>query len=120
MLKEMPGSSGYIVGIQATDTVTDSDYINVLIPRLETVIKHNGKARFLFNFAEDFHGYEVAAMWDDAIFGIKHSNDFEKCAVVGGPKWVDWGTKLAALIMHGQVMTFSANKLDDAWTWIRS
>ncbi|NJL70471.1 MAG: STAS/SEC14 domain-containing protein [Candidatus Competibacteraceae bacterium] len=47
-------------------------------------------------------------------------NDFEKCAVVAGPNWVNWATKLAALIMTGEVKTFSSNALNDAWAWIKS
>ena len=120
MLKEMKGSEGPIVGMQATGKVTDDDYKTILIPRLEAVIAEHGKARFLFDFSEGFDGYEPKALWDDAAFGVKHRNDFDKCAIVGGPKWIEWGTKLAQVIMNGEVKTFPQKGIDDAWIWIKS
>ncbi len=119
MIKEMEGSAGCIVGMQARGKVTDEDYKKVLVPRLDAIITQYGKARLLFDFSDDFQGYDLAAVWDDATFGLKHRNDFEKCAVVGGPKWVDWGSRLAAVLMNGEVKTFPSGKLDDAWSWIK-
>ena len=42
-------------------------------------------------------------MWDDAHFGLKHRNDFEKMGVIGGPRWVEWGVKLAAMVVSGEI-----------------
>lgn len=120
MLKETAGSAKCILGVTATGTVTDDDYKSFLIPRLETIITKRGKARLLFNFDDMFHGYELAAMWDDATFGLKHKNDFEKCAVVGGPKWVEWGTNLEKLLIKCEVKVFRSGQLQDAWNWIRA
>jgi hypothetical protein len=109
-----------IICIQAKDKLTHEDYEQVLIPRLEQLIKEHGKVRVLFAMGDDCHGWEPAAMWDDAKFGMKHRTDFEKCAVVGGPKWVEWATKLGAVIISGEVRTFSADQLVEAQIWIKS
>ena len=59
-------------------------------------------------------------MWDDAKFGIKHKSDFEKVAVVGGPKWAEWCTKIASHLVAGEIKTYSADQLDDAWSWVQA
>jgi hypothetical protein len=119
MIEVLPESHANILGVKALDKLTDLDYKDVLIPKLEQILSQHGKARILFDMGEEFHGWELAAAWDDAKFGIKHRNDFEKCAVVGGPKWVEWATKLGALLMNGEVKTFPSNQLKDAWEWVQ-
>ena len=56
-------------------------------------------------------------MWDDASFGYQHKNDFEKIAIVGGPTWVEWASKLGAHFMPGQIKSFSSEYLMDAINW---
>ena len=120
MIEVLPESQRNILGIKASGKLTHQDYTDVLIPRLETIIKEQGKARVLCNMGEEFHGWELEAMWDDAKFGLKHKNDFEKFAVVGGSRWVEWGAKLGALLISGELKTFSHGQFNEAWTWIKS
>ena len=120
MIEVLPESQDNILGVKGIGKLTDLDYKNILVPRLEGMIKDYQKVRCLFLMTEEFHGWELEAAWDDAKFGVQHRNDFEKVAVVGGPRWVEWGTKLAALIMRGEVKTFSSEQLDEAWDWVKS
>lgn len=120
MIDILPESQGNILGIKASDTLTDHDYKTVLIPRLETMIHNQGKARVLFHMDEDFHGWEMEAMWDDAKFGTAHRHDFEKFAIVGGPRWVEWGAKLGALFMKTEFHAFHSDQVQEAWDWIES
>lgn len=120
MIDILPESQGKILGIRAVGTLTDHDYKTVLIPRLETIIREHGTSRVLFHMDEDFQGWEMEAMWDDAKFGMAHRNDFEKCAVIGGPRWVEWGAKLGALFMKTELRTYSHDQLKEAWEWIAS
>jgi hypothetical protein len=117
---EIVEQEGNIICLQAKGILTHNDYQQVLIPRLEQVIKKHGKARMLLAMGEDFHGWEPSAMWDDAKFGMQHRMDFEKCAVVGGPKWVEWATKVGALIIPCEIKTFPSSQLTDAHNWIKA
>jgi len=120
MLTVMSQSHNNIMGVQGTGKVTQEDYQQVLIPQLEKVLKDHDKARFLYYLDESFTGWEVGAMWEDAKFGVRHKDDFEKIAVVGGPKWVGWGTKLFSHFMEGQVKIFPPEELQSAWDWLES
>ena len=120
MITIMSQSHDQVLGVQGTGRVTDQDYLEILIPRLEEILKKYGKARFLYYLDEGFTGWEMGAMWEDAKFGMKHKDDFEKIAVVGVPTWVAWGTRLFAHFMEGQVKVFPLEELPAAWDWLNS
>jgi hypothetical protein len=40
--------------------------------------------------------------------------------VVGGPKWVEWGSNLFGHFLKGEVKTFAGPDLPAAWTWIKA
>lgn len=120
MIEVLEESQGRILGVRARGKVTDQDYKEILVPRLEAIIKEFGQARLLFFMGEDFAGYTAGAMWDDARFGLRHKDDFDKVAVVGGVKWIEWAVKLFARLMKGEVKTYSPEQLAEAWAWIRT
>jgi hypothetical protein len=120
MIEVLPGSKGNILILRAVDKLTDQDYKEVLIPRLESIIREHGKARLLLDMGDEFHGWEAAALWDDAHFGLAHRNDFEKMGVIGGPKWVEWGLKIATLAMSGEIRSFSSGERAEALGWINA
>jgi hypothetical protein len=120
MIKVLPESGGNILVLRAESRLTDQDYKKVLIPRLESIIREHGKAKLLLDMGDEFQGWEGAALWDDARFGLAHRNDFEKMAVIGGPRWVEWGLKLAAMIMSGDIRSFSPSEREEALRWIKA
>ena len=118
MISISPESRDNILVLSATGKLTDRDYKEVLIPRLEAIIRIHGKARLLLDMGDEFHGWEAAAAWDDARFGLAHRNDFERMGVVGGPKWVEWAMKIGALAVSGEIKSFPAGERDQALHWI--
>jgi hypothetical protein len=120
MIEIMPESEGSALALKATGKLTDADYKRVLIPKIEENIKQFAKARVLLYLPEGFAGWEAHAMWDDARFGVRHRNDFEKLAVVGGARWVEWATKIGAHFMKGEVKTFPEVRLMEALDWVRA
>lgn len=122
MFQIMPESEGNIIGLRASGRLTDQDYQEVLIPSLEGLIKEHGKIRLLCFMDEEFAGVEAAAMWDDAKYFLPHRNAFEKMAIVGGPQWIAFITKLFVILMRvkGAVKSFPSDQLPQAWEWVRS
>ena len=96
MIEIMSETAGSILAIKATEKLTTRDYKEVFIPRLEQLIRVFEKIRVVMYLADNFTGWEIGAAWDDAKFGLQHRNDFEKVALVGGPKWVEWVTKISS------------------------
>ncbi len=120
MIEIMSESKGRVLGVRLTEKVSDKDYMETFIPALEKLIAAHGKIRCLYFMDDDFQGWDIGAMWDDAKFGLKHKDDFDKLAVVGGPKWAEWGTKLVAHLLSGEVKTYPNAQLNDAWKWIEA
>jgi len=118
MIELLPESNGNILIFSAKGKLTDQDYKEVLIPQMESIIRKYGKARLLLDMGDEFHGWEIGALWDDAYFGIAHRKDFEKMGVIGGPKWVEWGMKIAALAISGELRSFSLDEREEAMRWI--
>ncbi len=120
MITVMPETEGKLLGIKASGRLTDQDYRDVYIPRVETLVREYGQLRLLFFMDDSFTGWELGAMWDDAKYGLKYKNNFEKLAVVGGAKWIEAGAKLFAHFMPGEVKTFPADQVAAAWEWLKS
>lgn len=111
-------SAGNVLILEATGKLTDEDYKQVLIPRLEAIISEHGKARLLLDMGDRFEGWELKAMWDDAHFGLAHRKDFEKMAVIADRHWVEWALKVGALLIQGELKTFPPSERAEAHRWI--
>jgi hypothetical protein len=120
MIEVLSESEGNVLIFKAVGKLTDEDYKQVLIPRLEAIIAEHGKARLLLEMGDEFQGWEPKAMWDDARFGLAHRKDFEKMGVVGGPRWVDWCLKLGALMISGEIRSFPASQREEALAWVKA
>ncbi len=120
MIELMPESSGNFLAVKVSGKLTDEDYKNFWIPKSDELINQFGKIRVLMLMAEDFHGWNLHAAWDDAVFGIKRRHAFAKIAVVGAGKWIKWGADLGAKIMDGEVRTYSDAQLQEALQWVQS
>ena len=119
MIEIMPESEGNVLAVKATGKLTAADYEDVFIPKLKEVIEEQGKARMVFYLSETFEGWELGAAWDDAKFGTKHMHEFDKIALVGGPKWVQWGTRLSAHFIRGQIKSFPVSEIEPALEWVK-
>lgn len=118
MIEKLSESAGSILAVKATEKLTVEDYENIFIPELDKLIKQYGKIRVLIYLDTGFKGWEIEAIWDDAKYGINHREDFEKLAIVGGPAWVRWTTKMSACLIQGEVETFTDKQLQKALNWI--
>ena len=113
-------SEGNVLGVRGREKLTAEDYEMVWIPRILELIEAHGSVRLLLVLGSDFEGWEAGAAWDDAKFGFQYQDKCEKIAVVGGPKWVEWGTRLVGHFLKGEVKTFDEADLTAAWDWIKA
>lgn len=118
MLYVLPETTGDIIVLQANGTLTTQDYTETFLPLFEHVKNTHPEIRLLITFAPDFSGFEAGALWEDAKFGNKHANDFYRIAIVGDAKWTDWMSKVADLLMQGEVRHYKMTQLLDALRWI--
>jgi hypothetical protein len=120
MIEVLPKSHDNILAVKASGKVTAEDYEKVLIPKAESLLAEHSRGKFLYYLSNEFEGFELGAMWDDAKYISGHSDKFDKVALVGGPKWIEWTSKISGLFIKAEVKTFSVDQLDEAWNWIES
>lgn len=120
MIEILPESQGNTLGVKASGKVTDQDYKEILIPAADKLLSEHGRGRFLYYLSREFQGFELGAMLDDVKYAGKHSDKFDKIALVGGPKWIEWTTKVAKHFVKAEIKDFTDEQLAEAWAWVRS
>jgi hypothetical protein len=105
------------IGFKLSGKLHDDDYKS-FVPRVESIVAAAGKVR-LFVLFENFHGWDVHAVWDDLKFSAQHYSDFERIAMVGDHQWEAWMAKVCKPFTKATVKYFDASQVDAAWAWLR-
>ncbi len=109
-------AEGKILVVQATGKLSKSDY-EEFVPETERLIKQFGKIRVLFEM-HDFHGWELAGVWEDMKFDLKHFRDIERLAIVGEKAWEHGMTVFCRPFTTAKLRYFDSSKAEDATNWI--
>ena len=117
MFQFIPVHESNIYAVRVSGTLHHEDYQKFL-PELDSLLESEGKISLLIEL-DDFHGADLSAIKDDISFGLKHSNSFEKVAIVGEKKWHHWMTLISSPFLKSDVKYFDRNALQDAWDWLR-
>jgi hypothetical protein len=105
------------IGFKLSGKLHDEDYKS-FVPAVETILAAEGKVRLFVQF-EDFHGWDMHALWDDTKFTFQHYSAFERIAMVGDRKWEEWMAQVCKPFTKATVQYFDASQVDDAWEWLR-
>ena len=116
MVTTLPQSANRLLGFKLSGTLHDDDYQH-FVPIVEAAILKNGKIRMLAQF-EDFHGWDIHALWDDTKFSTKHCADIEKLAIVGEKTWEKWMAVICKPFTKSKVEYFDSADIDRAWKWL--
>lgn len=114
-LNEIDGGKGLEVEVRGK--LTHADY-QQFAPKFEGLLKKHGKLRVLFEMV-DFHGWEVAALWDDMKFDVKHFSDIERLAMVGERKWEKGMSTFCRPFTTAKIRYFDPAEIADARAWLQ-
>jgi hypothetical protein len=117
MIQQLPSDSPKVLGFKMSGKLHDEDY-KKFVPVVEAAVAAQGKIRMLSQF-EDFHGWDMHALWDDIVFATKHCLDVERIALVGDRKWEAWMAKVCKPFTMAKVRYFDASDLPAAWAWLK-
>lgn len=107
---------GKVLEVKVSGKLVHADYEH-FVPEFERLVKQHGKLRVLFNMVE-FHGWEVAALWDDIKFDLKHFSHIERLAMIGGKTWEKWMAGFCKPFTTAEVRFFDPAQSDEAHTWL--
>ncbi|MDH5722323.1 MAG: STAS/SEC14 domain-containing protein [Alphaproteobacteria bacterium] len=114
IIKDLPDDT---VGIISRGKITAKEYEAVIIPAFEEKFKTHDKLNALF-VMEDYEGVELAALWDDACFGIKHWSGFKRLALVTDMDWAKSAAAFVAWMIPAEVRVFTMSEIDQARNWV--
>jgi hypothetical protein len=114
-----PDSLDETLVIHATGILSSADYETRFVPMVEAKISRHGKINLIMYLDENFEGWDIGAIWDDARFGLKHRHDFKRVAVVGAQVWFKWAYNLGSKFLDGKFHTFDQDDLAGAIAWAR-
>ncbi len=107
-----------LIEVRLSGTLHKPDYDH-FVPTVESIIERAGKVRFLM-IMEDFHGWDLAAVWEDTKFDMKHHSDIARIAMVGEKKWEEWMAKICRPFVGANIRYFDIHELDEARSWIEA
>ena len=116
MIETLPNSAGACLGFKLSGKLHDEDYKH-FVPIVEAAVKEHGKVRMLAQF-EDFHGWDLKALWDDIKFATEYCPKVERIAMVGEKKWEEWMAKVCKPFTMAHVKYFDRQEMEAAWNWL--
>ena len=117
MIEELPESSGKYLGFKMSGKLHDEDY-KKFVPLVDAAIAQNGKVRLLALF-EDFHGWDLHALWDDVKFATTHLTSLERIAMIGDKNWEKWMATFCKPFTLAKVRYFDVGDTAAAWAWLK-
>jgi hypothetical protein len=117
MFKFIEGLPSDVIAIEAVGQVTHEDYRNTLVPKAEAMMA-GGPVRMLYVIGNEFAGFDLEALWDDGLFGVKHWHDFSQISVVTDHTWIRTAVAMCKPFFHGEVRLFAFSDLSAAKDWI--
>jgi hypothetical protein len=118
VIRVLDGLPANVLGVEASGRVTDDDYEAVLVPAVREKRTAHDRLRFLYVLGDDFDGWTMGAMWEDAKLGLKDPKTWEKIAVVGDKDWLAHVVKAFGWMIPGEVRAFHLHELDAAKAWV--
>ncbi len=105
-----------IVEIRVSGKLLKADY-DIFIPELEDLIRQHGKVRILFDM-HDFHGWSLAAAWEDIKFDWHHFKDIERIAAIGEKAWERGMFAMCKPFTKAEIRCFDRTEEGLAREWI--
>jgi hypothetical protein len=111
-------NGGKVLELQMTGKVTRGDY-EQFVPAVERLVKEHGRIRILVEM-HDFHGWTVAALWQDIKFDAKHFKDIDRVAMVGETNWQHGMAVFCKPFTTASIRYFDHPAIDQARAWLNS
>jgi hypothetical protein len=118
MLEILKDMADKVVAGRASGQISGKDYADVLTPAVESSVKRHGKIRVLYQLSQDFSGFTVGAMFDDAKLGLRHRNSFEKIAVIADVDWISRLVRFFSLMIPCPVKVSGNKDTSRAKAWL--
>lgn len=98
--------------------MTADDVEHVLAPKILQLLEQYESVNILFEFCQDFSGWDFPAIWDEARFNFNHRHQIGKIAVVGQPKLSELFIRFLFGLSASGIAKFSFGEIEKAKAWL--
>jgi len=107
----------FFLSFKVVGKLTHEDYekINPMIDSALAGVKDPVVNAFID--CSELEGWELRAAWDDFKLGLKHNSKFNRIAILGNQKWLEYSTKIGAWFLSGEIKYFEDK--EEALNWIQ-
>jgi SpoIIAA-like len=116
MVEQIPQTSEKVLGFKMSGKLHDEDY-KMFVPVIDAAAAKHGTVRMLAQF-NDFHGWDLHALWDDIKFSTTHCTKIERIALVGDKAWEKWMAKVCMPFTMAKIRYFDSSEIDQAKEWL--
>ena len=116
MIEQLPQSTDKVLGFKISGKLHDEDY-KKFEPVIDKAVAAHGKARILAQF-EDFHGWDMHALWDDIKFATTRCTKIRRIALVGDKTWEKWMAAVCKPFTMAKVRYFDTAEIEAAKAWL--
>jgi hypothetical protein len=116
MIEQLTDMPAHTVGFKMTGKLHDEDY-KTFVPLVDAEIAKEGKVNVLAQF-HDFHGWDMAALWDDIKFSTTHCTKIKRLALVGETTWQKWMAMVCKPFTMAKIKYFDAGEIEAAKAWL--
>ena len=117
MITEMQDLPSNMVGFKASGQVTEADFKNVVMPKVQQAIDRNEKLNYLLVLNTDLKNFTAGAWLKDAVMGVKHLFKWNRAAIVSDVPAIRNFTDGFSVVMPGEFKGFEHKDLQQAIDW---
>ena len=118
MFKIIENLPDNVLGIEVHGKLTHKDYADGFIPLFDARLEKQKPMKVLCVIESDFEGIELAAMWDDTAYGIKHWRDISHMAMVCDLGWIKSMMAIFSPFYPGEIRSYNLFEVAQAKKWI--
>jgi len=107
-----------IVGFKATGEITEKDFTETVIPKVEALINKIDKLNYLLVLETSVKNFTLGAWMKDAMMGIKHLTKWNRAAIVSDVEAIRNFTNFFSYLMPGEFKGFEHKDLQQAIDWV--
>lgn len=108
--------TGAFLTVRVSGKLSAEDY-EQFVPRMEALVKKHGSIRLLLEM-RDFHGWKLAATWEDTKFGLRHYHDIDRLAMVGEKAWQHGMAVFCKPFTKASIKYFDLSEAAAAKAWL--
>lgn len=107
-----------IVAFRALGEVTKEDFVKVVVPAVDQLIKQFHEINFLLVLDTDIENFTTGAWLEDAMLGLKHLGKWNRAAIVTESDEIIAFTNGFSIVIPGEFKGFKMMDFNRALNWV--